>query len=71
MSEPLPAYTTITKRGNRITYELTPAEAKIIEWIRSGANNGCDWVGTIRYVSGPGMYQMADHVNRGQVSNRA
>ena len=70
MSEPSPTYAPIIKRGNRVTYELTPAEAKIIEWIRQ-SSNGHDWVGTIRYVSGPGMYQMADHVNRGQVSNKA
>jgi hypothetical protein len=56
-------------RGNRVEYELTLAEASIIEWIRSGANNGHDWTGTIRYVGGANIYQMADHVNRGQVKN--
>ena len=70
MTEPTATYTAVTKRGNRITYELTPAEVSIIEWIRSGANNGRDWVGTIRYVGGVGIYQMADHINRGQVPNR-
>ena len=70
MTELKAIYTAVPKRGNRITVELTPAEASIIEWVRSGANNGRDWVGTIRYVAGPGMYQMADHVNRGQVAKR-
>lgn len=69
MSEPTATYTTITKRQTRITYDLTPAEIAIIDWVRNGASNGRDWVGTIRYVSGPGIYQMADHVNRGQVKN--
>jgi len=64
-----PTYTAV-KRSNRLAYELTPAEAKIVEWIRENSN-GRDWVGTIRYVSGPNMYQMADHINRGQVSNRS
>jgi hypothetical protein len=58
MSEPPPAYTTITKRGNRITYELTPAEAKIIEWIRNNCHGR--WVGTAIFDEGTNTLQLFD-----------
>ena len=40
------------RRGNRLQYELTPAEARIIEWLRRNMNPGHHWMGTIRFNDG-------------------
>lgn len=69
MTEPTATYTAVTKRGNCITYELTPAEVSIIEWIRSHSNN--NWAGTINYWSDTNIFQMADHRKAGQVRGRS
>ena len=50
-----------------LDYQLTEAERRIIAWVRRGAHNGHDWMGTIRYVSGPNIFQMSDHTKAGQV----
>lgn len=48
MTEPTPTYTAV-KRGNRMTYELTPAEAAVIEAIRRNTVNGRIWTLQVRY----------------------
>jgi hypothetical protein len=60
-------YHTSQKTAVSTTYQLTPAEQRIIDWLRRGSSRGGDWVGTVRYVSHPGIWQMSDHVNAGQV----
>jgi hypothetical protein len=55
-------------RGNRVEYELTPAEKRIVDWIRRNSN-GHDWTGTIRYIGGSNIYQMADHRPAGMTPN--
>ena len=68
MTEPTAVYTTAKSKAQ--TYELTPAEMRIIQWIRNGASNGRDWMGTIRFVSGADVYQMSNHINAGQTNAR-
>ena len=65
MSEQKPAYNT---RGNRTTYELTPAEAKIVEWIRRNSNGR--WLGTVVYVADTNTYQMFDGKQAGVTNGR-
>jgi len=52
-------------KQNHLDYQLTPAEAGIIEWIRRETSHGRDWMGTIRFVSGPDIFQKSNHVNAG------
>ena len=58
-------------RGNREEYWLTPGEVRIIEWLRRGTAGagGRDWIGMIRYVSGPDMFLLHDTRPAGRVNN--
>lgn len=58
MSEPIPTYTAVSRRGNRLEYQLTESEARLMEWIRRNSNGR--WIGTIIYVNDSNTYQMFD-----------
>lgn len=66
MSEPIPIYST---KSNCTFYELTPVETRLIDWIRRESSNGRDWIGTIRFVSGPNVYQMFNGQKAGQMQS--
>lgn len=68
MSEPMPTYTTVSKRGNRLEYQLTELEAALVEFYRNNCHGR--WVGTIIYDESTDTIQLFSGKKAGIVNGR-